>query len=76
MFTKTFEGKETFDACNAAENWLSERGYSFGPLQRSDPRGVVKGAADIEKWRNLSPKEDDRGSAQGTDYRAHHQHRL
>ena len=49
-----FEQWGDFAANDAAERWLSERGYSVGRMQRGAPRGVLYGDHDIQKWRNLS----------------------
>lgn len=44
----------TFRSDEEAEQVLKAAGFSVGRLQRSDPRGVMFGDFDIQKWRNLS----------------------
>lgn len=47
-----------FSATRQAEAWLTAAGYSYGRMQGHDPRGILKGREwDIQKWRNLGPKE-------------------
>ena len=53
----TFFQKETFAASRAAEGWLRERGFSYGPTQCDGPQAVWFGECAISKWRNLSRKE-------------------
>lgn len=36
-----------------AIRWLGARGFSVGRMQRDDPRGILRGDYDIQKWRNL-----------------------
>lgn len=38
----------------AAELYLTSRGFSVGRLQRDEPRGILLGDYDIQKWRNLN----------------------
>ena len=48
----TFSQTGQFAANVAAEKWLREHGFSYGPLQNADPRGVLFGAQRvIAKWR-------------------------
>jgi hypothetical protein len=47
-----------------AETYLAERGFSVGRMQGPDPRGILLGACDIQKWRNLSRA--DRMALHGT----------
>ena len=55
---KIFKGNgEDFSATHEAEAWCRENGYSIGTMQNYAPRGILKGAYDIAKWRNLSSKE-------------------
>lgn len=54
MLTKTFNEQGDFSANYAAEKWLKERGFSHGRMQGKDPRGILFGDFDIQKWRNLS----------------------
>jgi len=56
-FTKTFSEPGTFKALCAAENWLTENGYSYGPGSAMDPVPVLKGDFIIAKWKNLTEKE-------------------
>lgn len=53
-----------FKAMHAAERWCAENGFSIGRGQRGSPRGLLRGAWDIAKWRNLSRQE--RGDLDGT----------
>lgn len=43
-----------WEAVNAVEKWLSDRGFSFGTMQGDAPRGIRFGEFRIAKWRNLS----------------------
>jgi hypothetical protein len=54
---KTFDQQGDFAACDAAESWLREGGYSVGSCERGSPRGIMRGDVPIAKWRNLSPRE-------------------
>jgi hypothetical protein len=54
IFTMTFDSAEDFEAQERAVSWLGKRGFSVGTMQRTDPRGIMFGEYDIEKWRNLS----------------------
>lgn len=51
---KVFEGEESWEATDKAEDWLREEGYSVGTMQAGSPRGIKKGKCHISKWRNLS----------------------
>ena len=55
----TFTGTEDFGAYNAAQMWLEEHGYSYGPLQADAPTGIAKGDCEISKWRTLTDQERD-----------------
>lgn len=57
--TRAFHGKADFRATNDAEAYLTRRGFSFGPMERGSPRGVMFGDFQIAKWHNLSPAERD-----------------
>lgn len=46
-----------FEASHAAQKWLDERGFSYGPSQADGPQAIWHGDCDISKWRNLSRKE-------------------
>lgn len=54
---KVFKQEGDFSACDAAERFCKELGLSVGTMQRRDPRGLMFGDIDIEKWRNLSDQE-------------------
>ena len=54
MSAITFHGAGDFAACNDAEKFLASAGFSVGRMQRGDPRGILFGDFDIQKWRNLS----------------------
>lgn len=57
-FSKEFKNTgETFSSLHAAEKWLRDNDYSFGPLCGPEPVGCVKGDALISKWRNLSAED-------------------
>ena len=56
-FTKTFSEPGTFQALYAAEKWLTENGYSHGPVSAMDPVPALKGDFIIAKWKNLTKKE-------------------
>jgi hypothetical protein len=57
MFTKTFSESGAFQALYAAEKWLAQNGYSFGPSCAMHPMPVLKGDFIIAKWKNLTKKE-------------------
>lgn len=57
MFKKTFSEKGTFKALHAAQHWLTENGYSYGPTCVMHPAPVLKGDFIIAKWRNLTKTE-------------------
>lgn len=65
-FRKEFEcNGETFHASYAAQRWLTEMGFSYGPSSVDGPQGVVmRPDAYIPKWRNMT--EDERGALDGT----------
>jgi hypothetical protein len=52
----TFEGEE-FAAFHAAEQFATECGFSVGRMQRDEPIGLLFGDYDIQKWRNIHPKD-------------------
>lgn len=52
-----FTNAGTFAAARAAEHWLDERGFSYGPSQVDGPQAIWHGDCCISKWRNLSRKE-------------------
>lgn len=68
---KIFNQKGTFKAYYAAEKWLTENGYSFGPSCVCSPQAIKKGDYYIAKWRNLSPMEriDIDGIIEGNNHR-------
>lgn len=53
MNSRTFTDLGEFEACRKAETWLKDRGFSVGRMQGPDPRGILLGDFDIQKWRNL-----------------------
>jgi hypothetical protein len=57
LFTKTFSNTGTFQALYAAEKWLADNGYSYGPGSAMHPMPVLKGDFVIAKWKNLTKKE-------------------
>jgi hypothetical protein len=54
---KVFDGSGDFVAVRAAEAWCATNGLSVGRMQRGDPRGLLRGDYDIQKWRNLNAAE-------------------
>lgn len=54
---RTFADPGEWTASTAAEKWLRNGGYSVGRRQRGEPRGVLRGDWDIQKWRNLRKRE-------------------
>lgn len=64
MHTKTFTAPGDYAACHLAESWFTERGFSVGRMQGQDPRGIIHGTYDIQKWRNLNHAE--RAALDGT----------
>jgi hypothetical protein len=62
--TKTFTTPGDYAACLEAESWLIARGFSIGRMQGPDPRGIIHGTYDIQKWRNLNRAE--RAALDGT----------
>jgi len=63
FISKQFNEAGDFNAVNAAEKWCAENGISVGRMQRGDPRGLMYGDFDIQKWRNLDAK--DRAALHG-----------
>ncbi|MEB0008660.1 hypothetical protein QN412_02910 [Pseudomonas sp. RTB3] len=57
MFTKTFSEPGTFEALYAAQKWLTQNGYSFGPGCAMKPIPILKGDFVIAKWKNLTKGE-------------------
>jgi hypothetical protein len=52
-----FHDDEEFGASRKAISFLESRGFSVGRNQAHAPRGILFGAYDIQKWRNLRPHE-------------------
>ena len=48
---------DDFGAQRAADKWLRDRGFSFGPSQADGPQAIWFGDHSVSKWRNLSAKE-------------------
>lgn len=57
MTEKTFTEIGHFAATNAAEAWLTSRGFSVGFMEGNAPRGIRHGDCVISKWRNLSAQD-------------------
>jgi hypothetical protein len=55
--TIEFTNAGTFAAARAAEQWLRDRGFSYGPSQADGPQAIWYGDCTISKWRNLSAAE-------------------
>jgi hypothetical protein len=65
QFEKVFEADGTpFGATWAAEKWLRENGYSYGPSCIGCPQAIIKGDISIAKWRNLTS--DEKRTVDGT----------
>lgn len=64
MPTKIFTVPGNYAAWHAAESWLTTRGFSIGRMQGPDPRGIIHGDYDIQKWHNLNHAE--RAALDGT----------
>lgn len=54
---KVFDNKGTFKAYYTAENFVREKGYSFGSMCMNMPIALKKGDWHIAKWRNLTGTE-------------------
>lgn len=54
---RIIEAEGDFAACLIAERFLTKAGFSVGRMQRGDPRGIMLGEYDIQKWRNLSARD-------------------
>lgn len=52
-----FDQAGDFNAVAAAEAWCAARGLSVGRMERGQPRGLLFGDFDIQKWHNLSAVE-------------------
>ncbi len=63
-FQANFNRTGDFEAWYECQQWLTERGYSFGSTCVMSPVGVLKGDYSIAKWRNLSTQE--RAALDGT----------
>lgn len=48
---------DDFGAQRAADKWLRDRNFSFGPSQADGPQAIWFGDHSVSKWRNLSTKE-------------------
>ncbi len=53
----TFPAEDEFEANNKAEQFLRDAGFSVGRMERQEPRGILFGEYDIQKWRNLRSPE-------------------
>jgi hypothetical protein len=56
-FKFTSDDGVDFSATRKAEEFLMRNGYSFGSMQRNDPRGIMNGDYLISKWRHFTQKE-------------------
>lgn len=52
-----FEGTNTFDAANSAENLCGARGISVGQMQGPFPHGLLFSDYLISKWRGMNASE-------------------
>lgn len=55
IFRHTFVESGEFEATHLAESVLKAAGFSYGRMQAREPRGLLFGDYDIQKWRNLRP---------------------
>lgn len=55
-----FTERAPFQALMSAEDWLTDHGFSIGPCQRGDPRGIKLGSILIAKWRGLTEQDRER----------------
>lgn len=49
-----FTGCKAFEAERAAGRALAEAGFSVGRMEHRNPRGILFGSYDIQKWHNLN----------------------
>ncbi len=63
IFMARLTDEGDFVAVRRAEQLLQAHGFSVGTTQRGSPRGILYGAYDIQKWRNLN--EADRAALHG-----------
>ncbi|WP_421565936.1 hypothetical protein [Ochrobactrum sp. EDr1-4] len=63
IFMARLTDKGDFAAVRRAEQLLQAHGFSVGVTQRGSPRGILFGAYNIQKWRNLD--ENDRAGLHG-----------
>lgn len=63
IFMARLTDEGDFAAVLRAESLLTQHGFSVGSTQRGSPRGIIFGAYDIQKWRNLN--EADRAALHG-----------
>ena len=61
-FPNTADGD--FSGLYAAEKWLRDAGYSYGPTQADGPQAIFAGDCVVSKWRHLSSAE--RAQVDGT----------
>jgi hypothetical protein len=55
--TFVFENERAFGAMRAAEQFLDQRGFSYGENEQGNPRGVLLGSYQIARWSQLRPDE-------------------
>ncbi|MBC8718215.1 hypothetical protein [Ochrobactrum sp. Marseille-Q0166] len=63
IFMARLTDQGDFAAVRRAEQLLEQHGFSVGITQRGSPRGILFGAYNIQKWRNLDEK--DRAALHG-----------
>lgn len=54
IFMARLTGSDYRSNAARAEKLLADHGFSFGRMQAYEPRGILFGDFDIQKWRNLS----------------------
>ncbi|WP_208852691.1 hypothetical protein [Brucella tritici] len=57
LFMARLTDEGDFVAVNRAERLLKKHGFSVGAMQKPEPRGIMHGDIDIQKWRNLNREE-------------------
>ncbi|WP_313026707.1 hypothetical protein [Brucella sp.] len=57
IFMARLKGGNYRSNANRAEKLLKAHGFSVGRMQAHQPRGLLYGEFDIQKWRNLSQRD-------------------
>lgn len=48
-----------FPNLNAAMQWCDDNGYSYGPVWRDTPIGIMKGEWNVAEWKEFNEKDTD-----------------